>query len=102
MAFSFALKPKQDRRPFSKPVAFSTFLKKRAMTLAEGFAICQTFWLPDFWLPDFWLPDLNRWFEDKDHRPSLEELEKCRALAIETGNEVLLAFGSPDPDVEQK
>jgi hypothetical protein len=53
------------------------------------------------YLPDFWLPDLNRWFEVKGKEPSQEELEKCRALAIETGSEVLLAAGSPDPDVEQ-
>jgi len=53
------------------------------------------------YLPDFWLPDLNRWFEVKGKEPSQEELEKCSALAIETGSEVLLAAGSPDPDVEQ-
>ncbi len=47
------------------------------------------------------MPDLNRWFEVKGKEPSQEELEKCRALAIETGSEVLLAAGSPDPDVEQ-
>ena len=61
------------------------------MTLAAGV----------WYLPDFWLPDLGRWFEVKGKRPSQDELEKCRALAFESGSEVLLAVGTPDPESEQ-
>lgn len=54
-----------------------------------------------WYLPDFWLPDLGRWFEVKGQRPSRDEIEKCRALAYESGSEVLLAVGTPDPESEQ-
>lgn len=63
----------------------------------EGFDLGGGIW----YLPDFWLPELNRWFEVKGKRPSHDELEKCRALAVESGHEVLLAVGTPDPASEQ-
>jgi hypothetical protein len=53
------------------------------------------------YLPDFWLPDLRRWAEVKGQQPSAVEIEKCRKLALGSGNEVLVLIGSPDPRSEQ-
>jgi hypothetical protein len=49
-----------------------------------------------WYLPDFWLPDMRLWFEVKGEAPTSEESALCRALAIHSGHDVLLAVGAPE------
>jgi hypothetical protein len=49
------------------------------------------------YLPDFWLPDIKFWFEVKGDEPTDEERSLCETLATESGFDVLLAVGPPEP-----
>jgi hypothetical protein len=50
-----------------------------------------------WYLPDFWLLDMGLWFEVKGTDPTPEESALCRALAVHSGHNVLLAVGAPEP-----
>lgn len=47
------------------------------------------------YLPDFWLRRQNLFVEVKGKDPTLEERDKCQALARQTGVETLIAIGGP-------
>jgi hypothetical protein len=48
------------------------------------------------YLPDFYLPHIQTWAEVKPAQLSAEELERCRQLALGSGQCVLLLIGVPD------
>lgn len=53
------------------------------------------------YLPDFWLPAADAFIEVKPYgAPLIDDLELCRALASETGYDVLLVCGGPGWDTE--
>lgn len=57
----------------------------------EGFDLGELGW----YLPDFWLPQVSMWAEVKSGAFSLEEIQKCCALAHGTGYSVILLDGKP-------
>lgn len=59
----------------------------------EGYDLAGT-----YYLPDFWVPSLSAWVEIKGKRPSKDEEEKARLLALFSKKWVYLFFG----DVSQE
>lgn len=57
----------------------------------EGFDLGQA----GKYLPDFWLSTVNMWAEVKPETLNATEMGKCEALALATGNPVLLLVGTP-------
>jgi hypothetical protein len=49
-----------------------------------------------YYLPDFWLPQVEMWAEVKGRSFTTDEENKCKVLASESGNEVLMLEGLPD------
>lgn len=47
------------------------------------------------YLPDFFLPQVNMWAEVKPKALTPQELAKCRALALGTGESCLMLIGPP-------
>ena len=50
------------------------------------------------YLPDFFMPRLDVWIEVKGVEPTKREQQLCAELSLETGKDVLIAYGWPPPD----